>query len=371
MAVLYYGSYGQKVRDLQSALNALPPSTLPPLVVDGRLGPKTQARTREFQGNNGLEVDGIVGPKTWAMIEDLLAAIGAAAGVAVTQPSAQVRSITTEILGMDAPNGLVQQAIQPVQLVDVPAYRAAGGKKLLSFTSSPPRVARLGIFAARKGSSAERAVIVVLPDGATPDRVMLGISHGFGQNAWHYETLQWGNPTSPALIHFVLLQHVIKRWAAQTLAARHPTALVHIVRAKGKELGPFANDGAFVREVLEAIAGLTGNAFSFGRVEAFTYSSGINEFNPFLSALAGHVNVTAAYSQDPNPAKNVVRLPGLAVSEFLSGQTGGPRPGFDYLPLGRWKNEVFYEQSNTIGAFKYLHGFAMPQYTLHLGMHLV
>lgn len=32
---------------------------------DGKFGPKTQNKTREFQAAHGLEVDGIVGPKSW------------------------------------------------------------------------------------------------------------------------------------------------------------------------------------------------------------------------------------------------------------------------------------------------------------------
>lgn len=49
-------------------LNAQPPSSLSPLRVDGIFGPKTLARVKEFQKNNGLKVDGVVGPKTWAKL---------------------------------------------------------------------------------------------------------------------------------------------------------------------------------------------------------------------------------------------------------------------------------------------------------------
>ena len=58
------GGYGQGIDIIQLALNNSPPTLLPPLVVDGIFGPKTDARVREFQGRNDLEPDGIVGPLT-------------------------------------------------------------------------------------------------------------------------------------------------------------------------------------------------------------------------------------------------------------------------------------------------------------------
>jgi hypothetical protein len=55
---------GTDVAKLQSTLNRWYPS-LPPLLVDGDLGPATVARIRYFQGKAGLVVDGEVGPATW------------------------------------------------------------------------------------------------------------------------------------------------------------------------------------------------------------------------------------------------------------------------------------------------------------------
>ena len=63
--MLSYGAVGQEVKDMQSALNKHPPTALLLLAVDGTFGPKTQARVKEFQGNNKLIVDGFVGPNTW------------------------------------------------------------------------------------------------------------------------------------------------------------------------------------------------------------------------------------------------------------------------------------------------------------------
>jgi hypothetical protein len=64
VTVLEKGSTGQEVTNLQVALNSQLPTVCPPLVVDGIFGPKTKARTIEFQKQYELLVDGIVGPQT-------------------------------------------------------------------------------------------------------------------------------------------------------------------------------------------------------------------------------------------------------------------------------------------------------------------
>lgn len=58
---------------IQQALNSLHVVT-PPLVVDGRMGPKTKAAVRAFQQAHTLAVDGIVGPQTRAALSAALAA---------------------------------------------------------------------------------------------------------------------------------------------------------------------------------------------------------------------------------------------------------------------------------------------------------
>lgn len=64
MALLVQGSTGPEVKNLQTALNFHMPNALPPLAVDGVLGPRTQARVVQFQAANRLKPDGIVGPVT-------------------------------------------------------------------------------------------------------------------------------------------------------------------------------------------------------------------------------------------------------------------------------------------------------------------
>ena len=65
--VLKQGSSGDDVKRLQQAINAA--GMQPPLVVDGKFGPKTAAAVRWYQGQNGLTVDGIVGSQTWGSID--------------------------------------------------------------------------------------------------------------------------------------------------------------------------------------------------------------------------------------------------------------------------------------------------------------
>ncbi|MBP5890219.1 peptidoglycan-binding protein [Streptomyces sp. LBUM 1481] len=60
---LQQGSHGPAVRKLQRLLNDHLPDLQ--LAVDGRFGPVTDGRVRQFQQRFAIVVDGIVGPQTW------------------------------------------------------------------------------------------------------------------------------------------------------------------------------------------------------------------------------------------------------------------------------------------------------------------
>jgi peptidoglycan hydrolase-like protein with peptidoglycan-binding domain len=60
--------FSADTRLVQQKLNSFPGSVLPKLVEDGIFGPKTRARTMEFQRQRGLVADGIVGSKTRAAL---------------------------------------------------------------------------------------------------------------------------------------------------------------------------------------------------------------------------------------------------------------------------------------------------------------
>src|SRR5262249_30387386 len=130
------------------------------------------------------------------------------------------------------------------------------------------------------------------------------------------------------------------------------------------------NDGAFVKEVLEQMAAQTGDAFSPDAAEAFTFSSGIHEFNTFVRALDGEIELRAVYNIDP--ASGVPANGGPVRKQYLSGQTtGGPRPGFEYMPMPRWEHEFSYPDRETFDApwpFNYMHNHCMPRYVLNLAL---
>lgn len=366
---LSLGSVGSKVSELQDWLNKLPPKTLVPLVVDGIFGPKTRSRVQEFQRNNQLAPDGVVGPLTTEAIQQELRRLGLLPPTPLPAALA-VRPINQEVLGMTGSNNLIQQSIPSISLIVESTFLPGVVTNQFDFRSAAPTVARLGIFAAKKGDL-ERAVILLLPPTGTPDRVIICISQGFAQAPGTLEPLGWGNPLSPDLIRFCLLKHVINRWGAQTLASRKQMAFMYIVRAKGNELGPFANDGPFVLQTLTELVLLTNGAFSFLNVEAFTFSSGISDFNVFLNSVSGILNVQAVYSIDPANALPAGKPAGAVRKQFLSGQTGGPSAGFEFVPLDRWSKEWSFPIRQTFGnpwQFAYLHNYCMPKYILHLAI---
>ena len=66
--MLSKGDVGPAVKYLQAALNIHMFDCPEPLVVDGKFGPLTEARTALFQGRYDLLVDAIVGPLTTGML---------------------------------------------------------------------------------------------------------------------------------------------------------------------------------------------------------------------------------------------------------------------------------------------------------------
>ena len=369
-----FGSSGPEVRQLQEFVNRLP-TGLPPLATDGLFGPKTKSRVQEFQRSNRLVGDGVVGALTLEAIVQALRLLGLLP-IPPGPATGAVRPINQQILGLIGTDNLIQQIIPAISIVASATLRSNDQTNKPNFATAPGTVGRLGIFAAKKGSE-ERAVILLLPRTGTPDRVNICITQGFGQASAKLDKLGWSNPLSKPFVEFALLKHVINRWGAQTLASRKSMAFVYILRAKSKnELGPFANDGPFVKQVLTELVALTNNAFSFAHVEAFTFSSGISEFNVFSNSLTGQLSLEAVYSLDPNPAITAAAPAGVIRKQFLSGQTfrgSVPPGGFEFMPVGRWANEPEFPRRNTFQApaqFNYLHNHCMPLYALHLGIQL-
>ena len=72
MTTLKYGSTGELVKELQTALNRVQTALNRAgcnLTVDGVFGSKTTTAVKQFQGLCNLSQDGIVGAETWKALE--------------------------------------------------------------------------------------------------------------------------------------------------------------------------------------------------------------------------------------------------------------------------------------------------------------
>ena len=192
---------------VQAGLNKLT-ANLPSLVEDGKFGPKTQSRVKEFQRSKGLKDDGIVGSLTMAAFLEALRLLG----LLPTPPATgAVRSINTEILGMNAPGNLVPQILPSIEVISEATFRPGVVSNAFSFRSTAPNVGRLGIFAAKKG--VRRAGAHPAPPGDHEAGSRHHRDHP-GHSGMPIDTvgpLVFNNPLSPKLIPFVLLSHVIFR----------------------------------------------------------------------------------------------------------------------------------------------------------------
>lgn len=369
MPLLKMGDIGDPVRQLQSFLNLLP-TRLAQLKIDGIFGTRTHGRVVEFQGANKLVPDGIAGDLTWGLLEDILRKLGLLPGPGPQPAPSAVRCINTEMIGMTGADNLVDQILPVRMMADMSTFRRNAPADRIKFRPIPMGLCRLGIFAARKGTM-ERVVILALPKEGKADRMCIAITQGFGQAASALNKLGWHNPLSKPFVEFALLKHVVNRYAPQIMASKKTMGLLYILRANqgGHELGPFANDGAFTLQVLNELVALTNGAFSFDTVEAFTYSSGISDFNTFIASISDKMSIAGTYNIDPAKGAPAASGGGFRM-QFLSGQTtNGPKPGFEYMPHPRWVNEPLY-RANEPNLFSYLHNHAMPGYCLNIGIDL-
>ncbi len=107
---LFQGSTGEDVRNMQGMLNLhLALEVSPSLKADGVFGPATDARVRNFQARNRLQIDGVVGRQTRRAILDFRRATGQAVGspstARVGQSAGKAGFLGT---GSGAPLALVQ-----------------------------------------------------------------------------------------------------------------------------------------------------------------------------------------------------------------------------------------------------------------------
>ncbi len=117
---LAFGAAGPEVRQIQEFFNLLPTARAR-LNPDGRFGPLTQARVKEFQRANRLADDGIVGDLTMAAITEALRLLGLFPPPAPTIQA--VRPINQQILGLDGTDNLIDQIIPSIMTIDIATFR--------------------------------------------------------------------------------------------------------------------------------------------------------------------------------------------------------------------------------------------------------
>ena len=230
---------------------------------------------------------------------------------------------------------------------------AFGKKDPLQFRDVPNNIGRIGYFRGEKGRVGARR------DPGRSQKRYAELGSRRHQRALLAKCRLLpegggGDPLSPKVILFTLNSHLRDNhgWASQMLASSKQMAVVYIVRSLASkttgELGPFATDGAFFRECLVQMSALTNGSFSFGSVTAMSFSLGIIDLNPFVSAVSKHVPVTRVINLDPQHAAHAVRPKGARAVEFLSGETG-IGSGFEIIPEARWVNEDQFATRESIG----------------------
>lgn len=289
------------------------------------------------------------------------------------QPAVElvVRPVTAEVLGGDSSPWRSFKTFDS-HVIDRATYNPANVAELLNFRPAPGKPVQLAVYAAKLGA-VERAFLLMVPPGGQARNLLIVLSHSFGQNDAHYSGLGYSNPLSPKLIEFVRDQFILNRWGAQLMAARSDYALLMPVRAKAGakvgELGPFVEQAGVGAKVVQKLLGMTDGAFGLDRVALVTFSNGIAAANQFIAVGGKGLPIHWGVNQDPNGGTPLsAAFPGK--KQYLSGFTtqGQPKPGFEFLPMPRWKNEPNNGKLFPKDAFNYMHTWCIPHYTLYLAM---
>jgi hypothetical protein len=282
----------------------------------------------------------------------------------------KVRQITGEVLGGSKTGVWRSTTVPALWTIDVATFRPGSGKSLNFFLVNGKAV-NVAVFAAQIEPDRKRAYILMVPASGKPSKLLIVITHGFAQNNRYYSDLGYSDPLSPPLIQDVLQRFVLERWGAQLMAASSDYALLLPVRARGGghgELGWFISQPTMGAGIVEGIFLESGRAFGYDQVDLVTFSSGIYEADQFIAVGGKGLNFQRACNQDPAGGAAISRAVPIR-KQYLSGQTtGGPRPGFEYLPLWRWEKEPNRKTLFPNDTFNYLHTWCIPMYTLYLAM---
>lgn len=275
------------------------------------------------------------------------------------------RDVTSEIFGVDFQRFATGVAPE----VNMASFRPGDQGNVFDFTTPSGRTVDLRVFAL-KYHNVERACWLMVPVSQRIQSVLVVISHGFGQNHAYYSAKGYTNPFSKALLEDVRDRFILWRWGRQLASVRPDMALVMPVRSRaaGGELGPFvASRGvgaSFVTEMLIQ----AGIAAALRSVNVVTFSSGIYDANSFIQTGGHGLSFDRMINQDP---ANGAWMSGANRRQFLSGwTTGGPRPGFEFLPEARWANDPWFDRMKTRLGREYLHTWALPEYTLAMALRM-
>jgi hypothetical protein len=281
-----------------------------------------------------------------------------------------VRAVTADLFGGPVEPWRATQ-VPSIDIVDPARYTRGSQKDPLSFRFAAGKPVVFAVFAAKLGST-ERAFVLIVPTHRKADKLLIVITHTFGQNDAYYSGKGYSNPLSLPLIRDVTDRFGLERWGAQLFAARNDTALLLPVRAKaggGGELGPFITNTGVGAMIILRIMELSQDAFGLKRVDLVTFSSGIYDANQFVAAGSKGIPIHAGCAQDPAGGAALSSVVPLR-RQFLSGYTTHfqAKPGFEYLPKPFWINEPKYKKLFSNDDFNYMHTWCIPQYTLFLAL---
>jgi hypothetical protein len=229
--------------------------------------------------------------------------------------------------------------------------------------NAPQKAVDFAVFAAKFGH-VDRAcnLMVIIPHPFAQGR---GIAV-YGGMGFFTDAL------SVPLIRYVIDRFALERWGSQVFAASDNYAVLMPVPAgvdHGGEIGPFVSSPGVGTQLIQHLIGLSEGRMAADQVGICCFSGGIHNANSFIAAGGRGLNIRFGCNQDP-----VVGTPMSAAvptrRQFLSGYTtGGPRPGFIYLPENPyWLADPSYALQKAALGGEYPHTWAVPNYTLYAAL---
>jgi len=275
----------------------------------------------------------------------------------------QVRRVTKDLYGSDQ---LIFRLGSPM-FVNTTTYRPSDYRQTLDFAPRAAGNVRVELFAAKYGAS-DRTYWLMSPESGHAESLMIIITHTLGQgHSWSlYHDLGFENAFSVKFLTFMRDYFIFGRWGRQVAAAAPKMAMLLPVRAAdgGSSLGPFVDTKGVGGAIINEIA-LSALGRMFSEINVCTFSSGVYDCITFMN----NCGLAVGLGVNQDPAKGVTLDHGARKRQYLSGYTtGGPRPGFDYLPEGRWVNDPEYAaQKRRLGG-EYCHTWSIPNYTLAMAL---